>query len=324
MLPAFAITHAVLVLCSDVERELGRAAGLGLQAPEPRLRRKNRVRTVQGTAAIEGNVLDTAQVTALLDHKPVRGTATEIREIQNAIAAYDMAPQLRPYAVRDLLRAHATLMSGLVHDAGRFRAGNVGILKGTRVTHVAPPAVRVHALVKGLFASLQRQHEIPLPIRACLAHYELEFIHPFSDGNGRVGRLWQHVMLLGHNPLFAYVPVESIIRERQRHYYAALRKSDKRGDCTAFVELMLGAIRDGLRELTQEARPTKADGSDRLAQARAHFGAVTFTRKDYMGLHRSLSTATASRDLKLGVDRRWLVKRGDRALAQYRFRAKAL
>jgi Fic family protein len=283
------------------------------------LRRENRIRTVQGTVAIEGNSLSTDQITAILDGKSVRGPAREVSEVRNVIAAYDRAPEWRATSARDLLAAHAVVMDGLVPDAGRWRSRDVGVIRGSRVGHVAPRAARVPALMRGLLSFLARDRVTPPLVKACVFHYELEFIHPFSDGNGRLGRLWQHVILLGESPTFSFVPTESIIRARQREYYAVLAASDRAGDSTGFVEFGLDALREALAEFASELRPSRADSGERLSEAGRRFGRAPFSRKDYLALHPAIATATASRDLRQGVARGLLRREGNRATARYRF-----
>ncbi len=319
MRPPFSITPTVLGHVEELSRLIGRFEGLCAPSPQPSLRKENLIRTVQGSVAIEGNSLSIEQVTAVLDGKRVLGSAKEIREVQNALAAYELAPRLQPWAERDLLRAHRTLMDGLLESAGRFRTVNVGIMRGQRLTHVAPAPRQVPRLMADLLAFVHKDGELPLLIRACVCHYELELIHPFADGNGRMGRLWQHVALLRQSPVFAYVPVESLIRERQGQYYESLARSDKVGDCTAFLEFSLRALRDGLAEFLDALRPEVDSADKRLSRAGEHFGRGWFTRKDYLALHKVVSTPTASRDLRLGFDQALLERRGERALTEYRF-----
>ena len=247
------------------------------------------------------------------------GTQREIREVTNTIAAYDAAPGLDPGRERDLLRAHRVLMEGLIPDAGKLRVGGVGIFRGEELAHMAPPARRVPELVTRLLAFI-RTDRTPALIKAAVVHHELEFIHPFSDGNGRIGRLWQHVLLRRAHPVFEHVPVESVIQTRQAAYDRVLGACDAAGDATAFIEFSLAAIHDSLRELLDALRPAPLTGEQRVAIAQATFGAATFSRKDYLQLFQRLSTATASRDLRDGVVAGRLIRTGDRALARYRFR----
>jgi Fic family protein len=321
--PPLRITPRILSLSTEIGRLIGRCEGEPGAEPPPRLRRSSRVRSVQGSVAVEGNTLSLDQVTAILDGKRVAGPAREIREVKNAIAAYALGPRLRPGSTRDILRAHAVMMDGLIDDAGRWRARDVGVIRGSKVGHIAPGAPRVPALMRELLAFIARDRETPALVRACVAHYEIEFIHPFSDGNGRIGRLWQHVILLGESPAFAFVPVESIVKDRQAAYYATLAACDRAGDSTAFVEFALDGLKTALAEVVPDlrplARPRAPDASQRLAVARQRFGRNLFTRRDYLDLHPGIATATASRDLKRGTDGALLEKSGHKATARYRF-----
>jgi len=317
--PPFDLSPEVLALCSAIERLLGRSEGVGASAPSPQLRRQNRVRTVQATAAIEGNTLSLSQVTDVLDGKRVRGPAREISEIKNAIAAYDLAPSLHPGSERDLLRAHRTLMADLAPDAGRYRRGNVGVIAGSRVAHVAPKADRVPALMRDLLEFAATEQAAPTLVRACVVHYEIEFIHPFGDGNGRVGRLWQHVMLRAHSPVFEHLPTESLIKEHQAAYYDALARSDRAGRATPFVLFMLEQLHESLTRWLKAFRPARANATTRLAAAAVRFGREPFSRKDYLTLHQDISAPTASRDLRTGVGRGDLRMQGDKATARYVF-----
>jgi Fic family protein len=258
-------------------------------------------------------------VTALLDGQRIAGTAREVREVTNAIAAYDAAAGLDPAKERDLLRAHRLLTEGLVADAGRFRSGGVGVFRGGQLAMMAPPAKRVPALV-GQLLDFIRRDRTPGLIKSAVVHCELELIHPVSDGNGRTGRLWQHVMLRRVHPVFELVPVESVVHARQAEYYRVLAACDAAGDSSAFVELSLAAVRDSLDELLAALRPAPMTANDRLAIAARTFGGKTFSRKDYHALFTRLSTATASRDLRDGVEGGRLVRTGDRALARYRLK----
>ncbi len=317
--PPFTLTPEILGLCEEIHRRLGALDALPSATPRVQLRRRSRVRTVQATVAIEGGLLDEPQVTALLDGKRVAGTPSAVAEVTNALAAYDAASRWKAGRVRDLLAAHAVLMRGLSPEAGRFRRGGVGVVQGSRVAHVAPPASRVPGLVEELLRFVDRDREVSLLLRAALCHYELEFIHPFADGNGRVGRLWQHRIHLDLHPVFAFVPVESIVRDRQQAYYAALGAADRSGDASPFLVFSLAATRDALNELAAELRPEPATATTRLARARAHFGAATFARGDYAALYPTLSLPTASRDLRAGVERGDLERTGAQATARYRF-----
>jgi Fic family protein len=219
-----------------------------------------------------------------------------------------------------MLKAHKYLMNGLIKEAGRLRQGNVGILKGKEVSHVAPPASRVPVLMANLFSYLKENKDTHLLIRSCVFHYELMFIHPFADGNGRIGRLWQTVILMKYHPIFEYVPIESLIKQNQQAYYDVLEACDASGDSTAFIEFILVLIFESLSELKNQIRVDAQTPERRLSLAKDYFIDDYFTRKDYMLFHKTISSATASRDMKLGMDLNLLIKRGDRAMTRYQFK----
>jgi Fic family protein len=317
--PPFTVTPAIVAQVAAISRLLGRFDGLQRPAPEPKLRRRILVSTVAATLGIEGEVVTADQVTALLDGKRVRGRGHEIVAAQNAIAVYRGAGSLRAGSVTDFRTAHGILMKGLVADAGRYRGGSVGILAGSRVAHIAPTAKRVHGLVADLLRFVARDRDTPALVKSAVVHYEIEFIHPFSDGNGRMGRLWQHVVLLDHDSAFAHVLPESIVRERQSDYYAALAESDRTGSSSPFVEYSLETLHDALDEFLRQVRPQRATAADRLQRARAHFGRREFSRIEYMALLPTIAPATASRDLAAAVRSGMATRSGDKATARYRF-----
>jgi Fic family protein len=317
--PIFSITPPMLLKCTEIAQLLGRYEGLLSPKPQPLLRRQNRIRTIRDSLAIEGNTLSLDQVSALFDGKRVVGPQREILEVTNAIQVYDEAPSFVPLSSKDLRKAHGILMKGLAEDAGKWRSSDVGILKGSRISHLAPRANRIPELMESLFAFVEARKEIHALILSSIFHYELEFIHPFSDGNGRMGRLWQHVILLQFHPLFENIPVESIVKKHQETYYEVLEKSDKGSDCSPFIDFSLQVILEGLREFLDVLRPEPVTVETRLEKARVHFGKRKFSRKDYLNFFKSLSTATASRDLQNGVKKKLLKKSGDKALAQYVF-----
>ena len=218
------------------------------------LHRENRIRTIQASLAIEHNTLSLDQVTAVIDGKPVLGLPREIQEVRNAFAAYEAMSAWAPTSSADLLRAHGRLMHGLCDDAGQWRSSGVGIYRGEQLVHMAPPATQVPRLMEQLMQWLAETEAHPL-IASCVLHYELEFIHPFSDGNGLMGRLWQTVILSRWQPVMAFLPVEAIIKERQEHYYHQLSQADRLSDCTDFILFLLEALRDALAEAIT-AQPT--------------------------------------------------------------------
>ena len=245
--PPFTITPEIVRLVSEISETLGGFSVTNPSELPPVLRRGNRLRSIQSSLAIENNTLTLEQVTAIINGKRVLGHPREIQEVKNAFAAYEMLDRLNPLSTNDLLKAHEVLMSALVDDAGRYRSSGVGIVKGTEIVHLAPPAKRIHTLMHDLFAWLKETDAHPL-VASSVFHYEFEFIHPFTDGNGRLGRLWQTLILKRWRPILAYLPVETVIKDRQKEYYHVLEKSDQQADSTAFVAFMLNAILDSLRE----------------------------------------------------------------------------
>lgn len=243
--PPFTATPRIVALVAEIGERVGRWAGEGRQAVSPRLRRENRIRTIQASLAIENNTLSVDQVTAILEGKRVLGTPREIQEVRNAIACYDRFGEWKATSADDFLAAHSFMMKALVDQVGAFRRGGVGIYRGDKLVHMAPPANRVEHLVRDLFRWAEATEHHPL-IASSILHYEIEFIHPFADGNGRMGRLWQSLALASWHAELAYLPVESLISERQADYYAALGEADQKADAAPFVEFMLTAIRDAL------------------------------------------------------------------------------
>lgn len=243
--PPFTITAAILRKIAEISEHLGRLSVQQAHADNLRLRRANRIRTIHGSLAIEGNTLTEAQMTAILNGKPVIAPPREVQEVRNALQAYDLLESWQAASEQDLLAAHGVLMRGLIDDAGRYRSGGVGVMSGTQVIHMAPPAGRVPVLMAQLLAWLKSTDQHPL-IASCVFHYEFEFIHPFADGNGRMGRLWQTLMLSHWNPLFAQIPVESLVHVHQSRYYQAIRDSTEQTNSAPFIEFMLGMIQEAV------------------------------------------------------------------------------
>ena len=319
MRPPFTLNLKLLNLCTEIARLLGRLEGLHVSKPAPKLRKSNRVRTIHGSLAIEGNTLALDQVTAILEGKRVLGSHREILEVQNALKAYDQISKYVPHSTKSLKHAHNILMHDLVEDAGKWRSKNVGIFHGDKVKHAAPQAKLVPLLMDKLFAFVKSDKETHPLIRSAVFHYELEFIHPFSDGNGRMGRLWQTTLLAKFHPVFEFTPLESVIRSRQEDYYKALGLSDKAADAGPFVEFSLETIFQALEDLSSAIRPEPISVTDRLEIAREQFRARHFSRKDYLSIFKALSTATASRDLAHGVRNNILKMMGEKARTSYRF-----
>ena len=256
--PPFGMTDYITYLVAEISEQVGRITVLQEGTISPHLRRENRIRTIHSSLAIEHNSLSLEQVTAILDGKRVLGNPNEIREVQNAYEAYEMMVRLNPMSVEDLLKAHHLMMNGLVAENGKFRSGGVGVFNGDILIHMAPPAKFVSGQIKDLIGWYQDSPMHPL-IKSAIFHYEFEFIHPFADGNGRIGRMW-HSLLLGQwKELFYWLPIEELIQSRQEEYYNTLGEADKSGDSAVFVELMLEIIRDSLKEITVVGRTTDQD-----------------------------------------------------------------
>ena len=310
-------TPLVINLATEIGKSLGVVDASFLRKPRPSLRKENRIKTIQSSLAIEGNTLSIEQVSAIFDHKRVIGPAKDILEVQNAIDVYGQLESFDPFSMEDYLKAHELLMKGLIPNAGQYRTKSVGIFKGGEVSHMAPPAWNVNHLMSQLFDYL-RDGADNLLIKSCVFHYEMEFIHPFMDGNGRMGRLWQTIILMQENPIFEYLSLEQRIRDSQQTYYEVLSQSDKAGISTRFVEYMLKIIRDSLEELVGQQRQHLSD-IERLHYFREHHKPEEFSRKDYMNLFRHISTATATRDLRKGVEMGLLKREGENRLARYQF-----
>ncbi|AIR88252.1 Fic family protein [Pseudomonas cremoricolorata] len=253
--PPLTITPRMLALVADISEQVGVLTARREAAMAPQLRRGNRIRTIQASLAIENNTLDVEQVTAVLDGKRVLGLPREIQEVRNAFQAYEAMPGWNPARLNDLLAAHRLLMHGLIDDAGQLRNSGVGIYREQRLLHMAPPASRLSSLMQDLLGWLASSDWPPL-INSCVFHYEFEFIHPFADGNGRMGRLWQTLILSRWRPVLAYLPVESVICARQEAYSAALASADQAAEATPFVVFMLEALEQALREASDSEHVT--------------------------------------------------------------------
>jgi Fic family protein len=246
--PPFSISSPVLSQVADITERVGRLSARPDTPASLRLRRINRIRTIHGTLAIEGNRLTERQITAILDGKRVLAPPREVQEVRNALSAYDRFRHWTPSAEADLLEAHRILMTGLLDHPGTYRSGGAGVMAGAAVVHMAPPASQVPRLMGDLLAWLAGSTDHAL-IASSLFHYELEFIHPFADGNGRMGRLWQTLILSRWRPLFAYLPIETLVHANQGAYYQAIQDSTDQTMATPFVAFMLDMIRTALDEL---------------------------------------------------------------------------
>ena len=260
-LPPLSFTGQLVTSVSRISELLGAWGARSETTLTPMLRRGNRIQTIQASLAIEHNTLSIEQVSAVLDGKPVLGPPREIQEVRNAFAAYEKLEQWQPADESHLLHAHHLLMLGLMDELGRYRAGGVGVYDGDRLVHMAPPANQVPRLMADLLTWLQHT-DLPPLVASCLFHYEFEFIHPFADGNGRMGRLWQTLILAQWRPELAWLPVESVVRDRQQAYYAALASADQEAQATPFVAFMLDALEQALQRALQEDGRQSEEVSD--------------------------------------------------------------
>ena len=240
-IPPFTVSAEAINLIAEISGQIERYAIRLEQEDGLRLRKVNRIKTIHSSLAIEGNTLSEDQVRDIIDGKTVVAPIKEIQEVKNAIATYNLYPTLNPYSVKDLLKAHGVMMQALIDDAGRFRRGGVGVFSEQGLVHMAPPAERVPFLMDDLFAWLQSSKD-HLLIRSCVFHYEFEFIHPFIDGNGRTGRLWQSLILGRLHPLFEHLPVENMVYANQQAYYDAITASTHAGQSGPFIDFMLNEI----------------------------------------------------------------------------------
>lgn len=248
--PPFTISAKAINLIAEISAQLERYVIRMEQADGIRLRKVNRMKTIHGTLAIEGNTLTEEQVTALLNGKHVVAPLKEVQEVRNAITAYDSFMDFNPYNYKDLLKAHGLMAMGLVDNPGHFRTEPVGVLGKEGIAHIAPPADRVPPLISDLFEWLNNSQDHVL-IKSSVFHYEFEFIHPFMDGNGRMGRFWQSRLLSEWNPVFAHLPVENMIWENQSAYYKAIQDSTDANDSGIFVDFMLAIILEALKSHKQ-------------------------------------------------------------------------
>jgi len=317
MKPPYEITDKILSLVASIAEKIGEINAAHLQKPPTELRKKNRIKTIQASLEIEGNRLTVEQITDLLCNKRVLAPEKDIIEVKNAIKVYSQINEFNLYELSSLCKAHKILMMNLTDNSGKLRSASVGILKGDKVTHVAPPSSMVYPLLKNLFEYLKNDDDLLL-IKSCVFHYEFEFIHPFMDGNGRMGRLWQTMILKEYSPIFEFLPIETLVKEKQQEYYSVLGKSDRQGKSTFFIEFMLIVIQDTLEDLLMN-KNIVLTGNDRVILYRDIIGFEYFSRQDYLRAFKEISSATASRDLKNAVNDGIIEKHGDKRTTKYRF-----
>lgn len=270
--PPFTITDKITNLVAEIAEKIGKIQGSGEYKRNLHLRKINRIRSIQSSAAIEGNTLSFEQITAAIDGKRVIGNPREIREVKNAYDAYEKMLKFNPFEVKDFLKAHKLMTADLVKEAGKFRVGNVGVFSGKKAVHLGANPHLVPKLVKDLFDWAKGSDVHPL-VKSSVVHFEIEFIHPFSDGNGRMGRLWQTLVLSQWHEIFAWIPTETIIHKHQREYYRVLKESGKAGDSVSFIEFMLKVITKTLNDLPVQHFTDKITDkiTDKLSKAERAF-----------------------------------------------------
>ncbi len=299
--PPFEITQAILTDAAEIAELVGRLSSRRLSCG-PILRRTNRIRTIQGTLAIEQNSLSIDQVTAVLDGRHVIAPPRDIAEVRNAYAVYEKMAELDPYSVDSLLAAHGVMMHGLIEEAGLFRSGSVGVADSTgKILHMGTLPRYVPENVERLL-NWVKDSELPMVIKSSVFHYEFELIHPFADGNGRIGRLWHTRLLSEWDPLFAWLPVESVIHKRQREYYDAINASNDAGKSTVFIEFMLSAIKSALLEASgQNGKPLGKNAQNAALRRQFvldHLSENTLIRNADLCQGLGVSPATANRILR--------------------------
>lgn len=315
MSPPYKITPKIMKMVASISEKIGGVNANYLDRPSPQLRKENQIKTIHSSLRIEGNTLTKKQITALIESKRIIGPQKDILEVLNAIEVYNQLDQFNYSNEKSFLKAHQILMKGLVNEPGKYRREGVGVVKGEQIEHLAPPFENVPYLMKDLFAYLQKSEEIAL-IKSCVFHYEMEFIHPFLDGNGRMGRLWQSLILIQDYPVFQFLPFETLISKDQDKYYKELSDSDKLGQSTPFIEYMLDVMDASLDELLNYKNRILSE-QERLEYF-VSMGKSEFTRKDYMMVFKDVSTATASRDLKRGVEKGLFEKFGEKNKTIYK------
>lgn len=317
MKPPYDITPKILSLVATISEQIGAVKSARLVKPNTELRKLNRIKTIQSSLEIEGNTMTVEQITDLLNNKRVLAPKKDILEVKNAIKVYSNLSSFKVFDFDSLLFAHKILMDGLINNVGKLKTKSVGIVKGEKVKHIAPSGKMVYALLKNLFDYLKNDEDLLL-IKSCVFHYEFEFIHPFTDGNGRMERLWQTLILKEYSPVFEFLPIETLIKEKQGEYYHALETSDNEGKSTSFIEFMLNIIHLALDDLLQ-TQNIHFKNSERIEHFKSIVGNTFFSRKDYLKHNKDISSATASRDLKNAVEEGVLVKSGDKRLTKYKF-----
>jgi len=316
MRPPYEISPNAMQLIVVIAEKIGVLGAHHLIQQSPKLRKENRIKTIQASLQIEGNTLSVDQVSAVMEKKRVLGPRKDVAEVLNAMKVYQQLNAFNALKQTDFLKAHLLLLDGLIDNPGKYRKKGVAIVKGDKLEHMAPGHTMVPGLMRDLFQYLKTTDELSL-VKSCVFHYELEFIHPFIDGNGRMGRLWQSLILMSEYPVFEFIPVETMIALHQKEYYHVLSTCDKEGKSTKFIDFMLSMINKTIDQLLEEYQPKKLQESDRI-RIFLEQCSTRFSRKDYLAYFPTLSTATASRDLRNAAEARIIIKSGDKMKTVYR------
>lgn len=289
-IPPFDLTSEIFEISSEIMENLGKLSDINDLEKLPRLRKISRLKSIHSSLAIEQNTLSLDQVTDIIDGKRVLGPQDEILAVKNAFASYKELETINPYELDDLLRIHSIMMNNLVDEAGKLRTGAVGVFDAEgNVVHTAPPARMVYSLMHDLFQWLKNS-STPMLIKSCVFHYEFEFIHPFRDGNGRTGRLWQTALLASWKPIFQWIPIESIIKDNQEAYYKAIARSTLDGKSNAFIVFMLDVINKAIKDI--------------LADTRKHYNHISTYINALMNVIESYPQSATELMAKLGIKSR--------------------
>lgn len=253
-IPPFDITNKMLEVTAEIMEGLGKLSNVNELEKLPRLRKVSRVKSIHSSLAIENNTLSYEQVTDIINGKKVLGPQDDIIAVKNAFVAYKELDAIDPYKTKDLFDMHAIMMNGLIQNAGYFRSGDVGVIDADgKVIHAAPPVAIARELIEQLFDWVKTA-DVHMLIKSSVFHYEFEFIHPFADGNGRMGRLWQTALLASWKPIFKYIPIESVIKDNQAEYYKAFKLSTGEGKSNAFILFMLDVIKKAITDIINDSR----------------------------------------------------------------------
>ena len=286
-IPPFTLTDEMTSLVIEIAETLGRMSVNDKDIPTPTLRKENRIKTIHSSLAIENNSLSLEQITAIIEGKRVLGPPNEILEVMNANEAYNILFELNPYKEEGLLKAHRLMMTDLVKENGIYRSDGVGVFDGQKCIHMAPPAIRIPYLIRELLSWVKETKVHPL-ISSCAFHYEFEFIHPFANGNGRMGRMWQTLLLMQWKPIFAWIPVETIVKKHQQEYYSSIAQSDKAGNSTIFITFMLKCILDSLQEIEESNQKSNQKSNRKLLDAVSKNPNITIRElQDFLGMSES-------------------------------------